>query len=217
MSDLLSSLSRLEPWQIALAASWLLLQACLIPSLPEEVVIATLGVLWGQGLIGFPMALAAVLAGLLPANAAAVLVGGRVARGLRCPGPLGRAAGSAPVQEILGAVRRHGRLVVLATRFTPLVRGPVYLACGLSGMGVSRFVPVDALAALVQVPLLLWAGAHLGAGAGSLAAAWQRVGALAAGVLGLGVVVVLLRRARRRATPERSPSPGGARVDAISP
>lgn len=199
MESLLQSLSQLSPWQIAMAATWFLLQGCILPSIPEEIVITTLGVLWSQGYIEFPMALAAVLVGLLPANSAAVFIGGRLAAGARSLPWLARAHDSPAVQDALAAVRRHGRLVVAVTRFVPVVRGPVYLACGASGMGVRRFFPVDAAAALVQVPLLLGLGARLGAEAGSLAEALQRVGYLAVGLVLVALAVQLGRRRRRAA------------------
>jgi membrane protein DedA with SNARE-associated domain len=96
---------------------------------------------------------------------------------------------------------RYGRVVVAVTRFIPLVRGPVYLACGASGMTVRQFFVVDALAALVQVPLLLLLGAKVGEGAGSLAEAWQRVGILALLLLGAAAAVQAVRSLRRRPTP----------------
>lgn len=197
MQDLLVTFSDLPAWQIALTATWLLLQACVLPSVPEEIVTATLGMLWSQGRIGFFTALFAVLLGLLPANSAAVFIGSRLARGASLFGPFRRAFGSPTVQGALDAVRRHGRGLVFATRFTPLVRGPIYLACGASQMGVPRFFAVDATAALIQVPLLLWLGARVGRDAGSLAEAWQRVGLLGAGLLGTALAVHLLRRWRR--------------------
>jgi len=197
MQDLLARFSDLAPWQIGAAATWLLLQACVLPSVPEEIVTVTLGMLWGQGRIGFFTALAAVLLGLLPANSAAVFIGSRLARGLSRFGPFRRAFESEAVRDALSAVRRHGRGLVFATRFTPLVRGPIYYACGASEMGVPRFFAVDALAASIQVPLLLWLGARLGRGAASLAEAWQRIGFLAIGLVGAALAMQLLRRVRR--------------------
>jgi membrane protein DedA with SNARE-associated domain len=196
MQDLLTTFSDLAPWQIGATATWLLLQACVLPSVPEEIVMATLGMLWSQGRLSFPTAFVAVLLGLLPANSAAVFIGSRLARGLSRFGPLQRTFESRPVQDALAAVRRHGRGLVFATRFTPLVRGPIYLACGASEMGIPRFFAVDALAACIQVPLVLWLGARVGQGAASLAEAWQRIGLLAAGLVGVALAVHLLRRLR---------------------
>ena len=198
MNDIFATLSNLPGWQLALASTWLLLQAAVIPSLPEEVVITTLGVLWSQGKIDFLTAYAAVLAGLLPANAMAVLIGGFAERGLLRFGPARRLIQSDAVRSARAAVVRHGRVVVAVTRFVPLVRGPVYLACGASGMTVRQFFVVDAMAALVQVPLLLLLGAKLGEGAGSLAEAWQRVGLVALLLLGAAVGLQVFRAVRGR-------------------
>jgi membrane protein DedA with SNARE-associated domain len=198
LNDLFATLSNLPGWQLALAATWLLLQAAVIPSLPEEVVITTLGILWSQGKVDFLTANAAVLAGLLPANSAAVLIGGLAERGLLRLGPAGRLIQSDAVRSARAAVVRHGRIVVAVTRFVPLVRGPVYLACGASGMTVRQFFVVDAMAALVQVPLLLLLGAKVGEGAGSLAEAWQRVGFLAVLLLGTAAAVQVFRTVRGR-------------------
>ena len=47
MQDLLTRFADLAPWQIGATATWLLLQGCVLPSIPEEIVIATLGMLAG--------------------------------------------------------------------------------------------------------------------------------------------------------------------------
>jgi membrane protein DedA with SNARE-associated domain len=198
LNDLFATLSNLPGWQLALAATWLLLQAAVIPSLPEEVVITTMGVLWSQGKVDFLTAFGGVLAGLLPANSAAVFLGGLAERGLLSFGPARRLIQSDAVRSARAAVVRHGRMVVAVTRFVPLVRGPVYLACGASGMTVRQFFVVDAMAALVQVPLLLLLGAKVGEGAGSLAEAWQRVGFLAVLLLATAAAVQVFRTVRGR-------------------
>jgi membrane protein DedA with SNARE-associated domain len=201
VNEFVATLSSLPGWQLALAATWLLLQAAVIPSVPEEVVMTTLGVLWSQGKVDFLTAYAAILAGLLPANAMAVFIGGLAERGLLRFGPARRMIQSDAVRSARATVLRYGRVVVAVTRFIPLVRGPVYLACGASGMTVRQFFVVDALAALVQVPLLLLLGAKVGEGAGSLAEAWQRVGILALLLLGAAAAVQAVRSLRRRPTP----------------
>ncbi len=198
MEQLLVRFADLPPWQMGLVAAGLLLQACIPPGVPEELVVATLGILWGQGRIGFGTAFAAVLVGLLPANAAAVLAGGRLAPWLSRSGTFAGALRSDAVSRALEAMRRNAVAVVVATRFTPLVRGPVYLAAGLSGMGLARFVSLDFLAACIHVPLLLWAGNRLGRDAGSIVLAFQRLGWAALALLGVAAVAASLRRARER-------------------
>lgn len=211
MEQLLVRFADLQPWQIGLVAAGLLLQSCIPPGLPEELVVATLGILWGQGRIGFGTSFAAVLVGLLPANAVAVLAGGRLAPLLSRWRVFARALRSDAVSRALEAMRRNAVAVVVTTRFTPLVRGPVYLAAGLSGMGVARFVSLDFLAACVHVPLLLWAGNRLGKGAGSVVLAFQRLGWAALALLGAAGVVALLRHAREASAARRGAWPVSGR------
>lgn len=194
MEDFLARISELPQWQIALAATWLLLQACVIPSVPEEIVTTTMGMLVAQGRITAPLAMAAVLAGLLPANSAAVFIGSLARRRIGHAGFLGRTLSSPRVAAASEALRRHGPLLVVVTRFVPFVRGPVYLATGLSGFGVARFFVLDAAAACVQVPLLLWLGSRLGEGA-TASEAWARIGWASAALVGGAVAVVVGRRA----------------------
>ena len=194
VTDLLESISALPQWQIALTATWLLLQGCIAPSVPEDILILTLGMLVGQGRIEPAAALVAVLAGLLPANAVAVLIGSVARTRLGRAGWFGKALGSPRVERASALLRRHGPLVVLLTRFTPFVRGPVYLSIGLSGLGVPRFALLDALAASVQVPVLLWIGSRLGSGV-SPQQAWARVGWTAAALIAAAVAVAVSRRA----------------------
>ena len=83
---------------------------------------------------------------------------------------------------------------MVVTRFVPFFRGPVYLATGLSGLGVARFFVLDAAAACVQVPLLLWLGSRLGEGA-TAPEAWARIGWASAALVGAALAVVVTRRA----------------------
>ncbi len=193
VEGLIERIGELPQWQIALAASWILLQACVLPSLPEEIVITTLGMLVAQGRISPPIAFAAVLLGLLPANSVAVFLGSLGRSRIGRAGRLGRLLASSEVTSALAAVRRHGPGLVLVTRFIPFVRGPIYLATGLSGLPVRRFFALDALAACVQVPLLLWIGSRLGRDA-TPQEAWTRIGWLSAGFVSLALLAFLVRR-----------------------
>jgi len=193
VDDLLPRISELSQWQIALAATWLLLQACIVPSVPEEIVTTTMGMLLAQGRITAPLAVASVMAGLLPANSAAVFIGSLARRRIGHGGFLGRTLSSPRVAAASEALRRHGPLLVVVTRFVPFVRGPVYLATGLSGLGVGRFFLLDAAAACVQVPLLLWLGSRLGEGA-TASEAWIRIGWGSAALVGAALGVLVARR-----------------------
>jgi len=66
------------------------------------------------------------------------------------------------VDESLAELRKYGKWVIFGTRFTPIIRGPIYVAAGLSKMGVFNFFKIDATAALFQVPLLMVVGRLIG-------------------------------------------------------
>ena len=193
MQALLERIGELPQWQVGLAASWLLLQACVLPSVPEEIVTTTLGMLVAQDRIPLPLAFAAVLVGLLPANSAAVFIGSLGRSRIGHGGRLGRLLASREVNSALAAIRRHGPGLVLVTRFVPFVRGPIYLATGLSGLPVGRFFLLDALAACVQVPLLLWVGSRLGRDA-TMQEAWARIGWPSVGFVALALLTLVVRR-----------------------
>ena len=65
------------------------------------------------------------------------------------------------VEKALGKLREKGWPLIAATRFTPLVRGPMYLAVGLADYRMRDFVKVDALASLVQISVLLAVGSWI--------------------------------------------------------
>jgi membrane protein DedA with SNARE-associated domain len=173
MEALLAQLIGLESWQIALFATVLLLEGAVLAIVPEEGVGITLGILWALGKIDFWFALLAMQIGLLPANQVAVEIGRRFGpkifrnRYVRC------LFSEESVARATLNFRRWGFWVVFLTRFTPLIRGPVYLSAGLLGVSRLRFLLVDTLASFLQIPLLLWLGRSLGQRAPELIKAYQ--------------------------------------------
>jgi membrane protein DedA with SNARE-associated domain len=143
---ILEKLSSLSHWQIDLVAFWLLLQGAFFSSVPEEVVILALGVLWGHDKISFIEAFFSICAGLLPANLIMVLFGQRLSRGHT------EKKGVKIASEYL---KRYGVWVIFLIRFTPLVRAPVYFSVGATRFGIKRFIKTDWAAACIQVPMLL--------------------------------------------------------------
>jgi membrane protein DedA with SNARE-associated domain len=176
MEDLLARLGSLEHWQIALLASYFLLQGLVLAVFPEEVIITTLGLLWGQGKIGFFEALIAVWIGLLPANSATVFIGSRFGPRVLAMRPFCWMFKKKAVEDSLVKVRKYGKWIVFLTRFTPIIRGPIYLAAGLSQMGVRNFFKIDILASSIQIPLLLLLGSAIGKNANSMMEAYQKIG-----------------------------------------
>jgi membrane protein DedA with SNARE-associated domain len=143
---------------LAWLAFALLVEGCFVAILPEEIIFVTMGYFCRQGRVSWPEAQLACQTGVLIANAvmmgAGRLVGSRLAlippfRWFMTPHSLERA---------LELVDRNGWKILAVTRFTPVVRGPVYLAAGLSKVPLRQCIAADAAASFFQVPLLLGAG-----------------------------------------------------------
>jgi membrane protein DedA with SNARE-associated domain len=186
---ILEQIQSLSHWQIDLLTSWLLLQSAVVAVAPEEVIIITLGLLWGQGKLEFVEALLSVLVGLLPANWIMVLIGQKLSA---------KFAHKRGVQMASQYLKSYGPWLIFVTRFTPMVRAPVYLSVGASRYGLRRFSRVDALAACFQVPLLLILGRTIGARAGSVDEAFRVIAWVGGSLLGVTLLSTYFVEKRRK-------------------
>lgn len=187
MFDLIQGLNH---WQICALASWLLLQGAVVAVAPEEVIMLSLGVLWGQGKIGFTEGLACVYLGLLPANNAMVYAASHFSKLKFFQKPA--------VLKAVTLFQRRGRWVIFVTRFTPFVRAPIYAAVGLSRIPQLVFFAIDSSAALIQVPLLLILGNYIGQKTGSITAAYKLIGGVSLSIAGAVLLFFLVREQYRK-------------------
>ena len=194
MENLLQQLAELESWRIGLIATWLLLQSVVVALFPEEVIAVTLGVLWSQGKISFTESMLFIQAGLLPANAFMVGIGQRFGLPLIKRRPFRWLLDATEVEEWLKLIRLNKKKVIFFARFIPMVRGPIYFATGMSQLGIREFSKVDYIASLFQIPLLLLVGKWIGASAGSLVDAFQKIGLLFLMLFAWMIVFGLIRK-----------------------
>ncbi len=198
IESLIQRLMGLPEWQVLGLATVLLLEGAFITVFPEEVIMCAMGVLWGQGKVDFPWAVVAIACGLLPANLFTVTIGHFFGMKVVKYPPFKWFLDPDLVERVLEPVRRRGVPIILATRFTPVIRGPVYLAVGTSGFGIARFIRCDWAAAAVQIPMWIFIGRWMGASADSLLGAFTRIGVLF-GALLIGSVAFKLVWDRKKA------------------
>ena len=189
METLIARLDHLEHWQIAMLASGLLYQGLFLAVFPEEVIITTLGLLWSQNRIGFFEAWVAICIGLLPANATTVFAASRLGMKIFTIRPFSWILKKEVIEESLEQVRHYGKRIVFLTRFTPIIRGPIYFAAGMSKMGVLNFMKTDFLASVIQIPSLLLLGCVIGKSATSIMDAYRKIG-IVMGVMLLAAVSI---------------------------
>jgi len=92
---------------------------------------------------------------------------------------------------------RWGTLAIVIARFTVGVRAAVYLAAGVLRIPLGRFLVVDALAALVNVPLLVILGRLFAVQLDRVAAHVAHIRWYVLGAVGVIVLIALIRRATR--------------------
>lgn len=177
MLDLFHGLSH---WQVDLLVSWLLLQGAVLSIFPEEVIILTMGLLWGQGKITFPEALFSIQLGLIPGNAFMMLFGRKFGHRFFLS--------KKGVQVAMDYFKRYGGWLVFFARFTPLVRGPIYLAAGISGFPPLSFIRIDTWASCFQISFLLLAGRWIEAHSKSIEEAYRIIGM----TIGIGMISFIL-------------------------
>jgi membrane protein DedA with SNARE-associated domain len=181
----------------------LILLENLVPPIPSEVVLPLAGFRSSTGdLDVFAVWLAATLGAVV---GALVLYGLGAGLGYdrlyRLAGhPWFVLAGQSDIDSGHALFERHGGKVVLLARCVPFLRSVVSIPAGISGMPVLRFTVLTAIGSGV------WNGVFIALG-WTLGEHWDRVGTwlgpvstVVVGLLVVGVIVLIVRRQRSRAT-----------------
>lgn len=102
----------------------------------------------------------------------------------------------------------HGGWATFACRFFAGLRLPGYFIAGTMGMGVGRFLLLDALGVAITVPISIYLGRLFGGSVErlehSMAGLHQLLAFL---VVSMAVILLMRSRSRRRSTPPGRPSP----------
>jgi membrane protein DedA with SNARE-associated domain len=101
-------------------------------------------------------------------------------------------------------LRRYGASVIVLTRFTPVVKGPVYFSVGALRFGLGRFLVIDGIAGCIQIPLLLFLGRTIGENSRSIEHALRTIGWIAGVLLAISLIITISLEARRRSNFESS-------------
>ena len=189
--NFLAGLSRL---QLDLLAFGLLVQGAVFTVFPEEVIFVALGVAVRAQRIPLVEAILVGQSGVLLANAATVWLGGRLGWGLLTRRPFSYLLKEAAIRQAVQVLQKSAARLIFVTRFTPLVRGPIYFAAGIAGIRVRQTFPIDAAASCLQVPLWVFVGTRMADSLTDLSNVLR-----AAALLGGLAITAVLWRARAEA------------------
>lgn len=175
--------------------------------IPEDIPLIFGGAMAAWGKLNVYAHFGISLAFILIGDACLFFIGRRIGTATSGMGRWSRILTPERREKVIGHFERHGAWTVFFGRFVAGIRGAVFLTAGAARFPFWRFLLLDALAALISVPVWIWLGYHLGRLVGEN---WddvlQKAKGYQDGVL-IGVVVLVtgfvaylwIRRRRRRA------------------
>lgn len=161
-SDFLNSVSQLSSPVIYCTIVGILLACGMGVPVPEDITLIVAGLLAASEKISLLGAMIAGLAGVLVGDSLLFMLGRKFGKrvfslpGLRSVFTPARVAGAER------RVRKHGPFICFVARFLPGVRSAVFAMSGALGVRRSTFLLLDGLAAMLSVPLWVYAGYWFG-------------------------------------------------------
>lgn len=203
MEWMLELVADLSAWQICAVLFGLILASglCLFS---EDLTIVVAGLLVYREAVPLAAALPVCIAAVLLADSMLWGLGRWLGMAALERSWLGRLLPARKRERARELVERHGARLVPAIRFMPGLRAPLTFACGGLGLGYTRFLVADALAATVEVGLLLLAAYWAGDG---IAALMSLLAGLEYGLLLVGGGLLIVAGAwlvRRRTAARRA-------------
>jgi len=170
--------------------------------LPEDITLVAGGVIAGLGYANPHAMVALAMAGVLLGDAGIFLLGHRCGARIMRWRLIARVLTPARYAKVQDKFDRYGNRLLFFARFLPGMRTTVYLTAGTTHrVSLLRFVLIDALAALISVPLWVYLG-YFGADNHEWLAKWMHRGQNGLWmVIGIIVLVVLVWWLRRRHPP----------------
>lgn len=181
------------PWIYVLIGVLALLESAAFIGLavPGEIALLFGGVLAAQGRVSVALLIVVAVAGAIIGDSIGYGFGRIGAEPLRRSW-LGRRVGPARLSAAEAYLRRRGGIAVFTGRFVGVLRALVPFVAGAGRMPYGRFAVWNIAGALVWAPLCVATGFLAGDSYRLIADYAGRVGSVAIGLLGLGVIATVL-------------------------
>lgn len=128
----------------------------------EDLACISAGILVREGRLGYPTALTACAFGILLGDVGLWAVGRLSRSALGRWSFLKRHTERLPVEDMRRWLDEHAALAMIASRFLPGTRLPLYVSAGSIGMSFRRFAIWASIAVLAWTPVLVWLAATAG-------------------------------------------------------
>ncbi len=209
MESLLATLLAGTHGALAYGLVFLILILCgLGLPLPEDVSLILGGYLAYSGAVQVQWMVLTGFVGILAGDSIIFFAGRRIGRNLNPKSWIGKHVTPDSLKRVEGLFSRWGQKIVMAARFMPGVRAPVYFVAGTSGMAYPRFIVFDGLAACLSAPLFVLCGKHFGGEITHFIHVARRAQGLVFGTL-LALAILYLLLERRKLLAQGQPPPAG--------
>ena len=131
--------------------------------------------------------------GLIPANFIMAWLGHRLGHKVFIKRPFCWIIKKDTLQKSVALIQKHGLWAIFATRFTPIIRAPVYLAVGISKFDLIRFIKTDFVASCFQIPLVIFLGSLVGRSFSSIEDVYRSLLVLTGAMLLVSVIFLIMR------------------------
>jgi membrane protein DedA with SNARE-associated domain len=130
--------------------------------IPEDIPLIAAGYLIHLQQTNWITALCLSMGGVLLGDSAVFFMGRRLGRRLFRSRLVLAVTSPRRIARVLIYYQRYGAKVIIAGRFLPGLRAPIFFVAGSSRVPYAKFLSLDALAAAVSVPLWLLLGSRFG-------------------------------------------------------
>lgn len=156
--------------------------------IPEDVTLITAGILASLGTISFPGAMLAGFFGVLVGDGILFFLGRKFGPRVYTFPLFRRLWTPERIASAEARIRKHGKLICFMARFMPGLRAPIYLTAGTMGVKPIVFVLADGIAALISVPVWIYAGYWFGNNIDGVLAFAKKMNIGILSVLGVAIV-----------------------------
>lgn len=204
METLFAQLTGLQGGAGILAIFGLLVLCGFGVPIPEDIPLIAAGYLIHLHQTNWVTAILVTMSGVLIGDSFVFFMGRRLGRRLFRSRLVMMVTSPKRIAKVLIYYQRYGHKVIIAGRFLPGLRAPIFFVAGGSRVPFGKFLLFDAMAAIVSVPLWLFLGSHFGDTIDSLLTEIQQgkrlaLAALAVLIAGyLAYLVVKASLAKRR-------------------
>src|SRR5688500_18980312 len=170
---------------------------------PEDLACIAAGLLIREGRIAFASGTAACAGGILAGDAGLWVIGRASRRAFGRWPVVSRRMQRLPLDDMRRWLEEHAAGAMIASRFIPGTRLPLYICAGLVGMPLGSFTAWASIAVLLWTPALVWLSAGAGGAAPGVLPS-SRVAGWRSRIAFVAVLFVLLRAARPLVSSHRS-------------